>query len=188
MRKRDENFVPVSQRDLAAYLRVSPTLLSMATTLRHGSRELAGEVTGKLARLTEKFMEAEHVTGNSPSLKKMERRQAADAEKMLAVLTSQSAYCEARIAVLRRQLHDMESHQQQDEHWLRTVDTLLADLPNNKSSADERIWLQNQQVITMERLQKNGIVAQGKLEMKIGLEKARLKGYSNITKRLSQTL
>ena len=74
--------------------------------------------------------------------------------------------------------------EQKDMYWLNTVDQLLATLPKIKGLANDRIWLENQQAIVLERLQKNGRLKQVKLETQIEMEKARARVYRDVLKKL----
>ncbi len=63
--------LPVSQQDLATYLGVSVTLLSMTKTGRHGTRQLRPAASLKMTKLLEAHLSSEKTNPYSPSLTKV---------------------------------------------------------------------------------------------------------------------
>jgi len=184
-RQRKPRQFPVSQRELAVYYGISPTLLSMTETGRHGPRNLS---SGSLKKKREIFLAHEQTKNSNAyttSLKKIQDRIAIKCEQLAKKMSGDANYADSTATVLKRRLDEMVRNEQQDSHWMKTLDLLLARLPKTKESANDRIWLENQQVVTEERLQKNGRLAQVKLETQIELEKARARIYRDILKKLS---
>jgi hypothetical protein len=95
-------------------------------------------------------------------------------------------YAAYHIPVLGDQLDDMCSNHQRDMEWMNTVDYLLAKLPNSDQTANDRMWLQNQERTVLRRLEKNGLAAQVKLEVQIEMEKARVRIYNDAVKKLQE--
>jgi hypothetical protein len=183
MKKRFAPILPVSQRDLATYLSVSGTLMSMSNTGRHGSRKLGNEASLKLAELVKAHIVSQKATTENPSLKKLEDRAAEECKPLGKKWSSQAAFSRAYAQVLGEQLEEMRIKCQQDLLWLKTVDQLLEKMPNSGRDARDRPWFNHQQLITMERLQKTGPIAQAKLELKMELEKMKAVIYKKMEKR-----
>jgi hypothetical protein len=177
-------FFPVSQRDLAAYLGISATLLNMTNTGRHGDRQLSSASSIKMADLV--LAQHQSLKANTPSasLKKMQARSANECTRLAKQMLQDANYADLHTVILKQQLDEMAGKEQKDKYWLHTVDQLLARLSKTRESARDRRWLENQQVIVMERLQKNGRLAQVKLETQIEMEKARARVYRDVQKKL----
>ena len=184
MRRQKSRPLPVSQRDLAAYLGISETLFSMTQTGRHGARKLSSALSTKLEELLVANQQSKLANVPVISFRKMRDRSPHDCARLANQLSRYIKNADARLAVLDRQLDKMKGKEQEDKYWLNTVDQLLAKLPKNKESAGKRIWLENQQVTVLERLKKNDLLAQAKLEIQIETEKVRARVYRNIQKML----
>jgi hypothetical protein len=184
MKKRKQGSLPIGLRALAAYLGISPTLLSMTNTGRHGARQLGDAQTRKWEDLVQAHLEAQKTHDPGPSLKKMQKRSADDCARLAKVLTGNANHAAAHVSLLEFQLGEMARNQQQDREWVNTVDHLLAKLPNSKESANDRIWLQYQQELVLKRLQKNGLPTKVKLEAQIEMEKAKARIYRHALKKL----
>jgi hypothetical protein len=185
MKKRKRaRFFPVNQRDLAAYLGISGTLLSMTETGRHGERQLGSASSKKMTELMLAHLQSQKANTPSASLKKMQARLADDCTGLAKRMLQDADRADAHAAILKRGLDEMAGKEQQDIYWLQTVDQLLAALPNTRESAKDRKWLEIQQSIVLRRLEKNGRLAQVKLETQIEMEKARARVYRDLQKKL----
>lgn len=178
--------LPVSQRALAAYLGISSTLLSMTNTGRHGPRQLGNAQSKKMADLLLAHLQSQRTNAPSVSIKKMQKRSTEDCARLAKEMLVNANYAATHLSRLELQLDEIARNQQQDTEWLHTVDYLLTRLSNSRESANDRIWLQNQQVIVLKRLQKNGSQAQVKLETQIEMEKARARIYRDALKKLQK--
>lgn len=179
-----EKVFPLSQRDLAAYLGISVTLLNMTETGRHGERRLCGKPSKKMAELLVAHQQSQKLNTHGISIKRMEISSANDCARLAKVMRLDADHADAHVAILNRRLDEMVSKAKQDMHWIKTVDLLLATLPKTRESAKDSIWLQNQQEIVLERLQKNGWLAQVKLEAQIETKKERARVCRNVLKKL----
>lgn len=177
-------FLPVSQRDLAAYLGISATLLNMTRTGRHGARQLSSSSSYKMKELMLAHQQSLQANAQGASLKKMQDRSANDCTRLAKRILQDANHADAHALILKGRLDEMAGKEQKDIYWLHTVDQLLAGLPKTRESAKDRIWLEYQQVIVLERLQKNGRLAQIKLETQIEMEKARGRVYRDMQKKL----
>ena len=185
MKKQKPNRVfPVNQRDLAAYLGISATLLSMTETGRHGQRQLSSASSSKMTELLLAHQQSQKSNAHTASLKKMQDRSANDCARFAKVVSLDANHAKAHAVILRNRLDKMARNEVQNMHWMNTVDLLLATLPKTRESAKDRIWLENQQKIVLKRLEKNGRLAQVKLEGQIEIEKARARIYMDVLKKL----
>ena len=181
--KPDEVF-PVSQRELAAYLGISATLLSMTKTGRHGDRGLTTGPSKKMEDLVVAHQQSQQFKAQTVIKKRMEDSSARDCARLAKLMLQDADHADAHVTILKRRLDEMTGNEQQDLHWMNTVDLLLANLPKNKESARDRVWLENQQEMVLSRLQKNGRPAQVKLEAQLEMEKARARIYRDMEKKL----
>lgn len=181
-RHKPPNFFPVSQRDLAAYLGISATLLNMTKTGRHGTRQLRSASSIKMAELMKAHLQSKKA--NSTFLIKMPDRLVNDCTRHANKILLNANHADKRVVLLKYRLDEMTAKEREDIYWLNTVNQLLASLPRTKSSTKDRIWLQYQESITLKRLQKNGRLAQVKLETQIEIEKARARIYRDAQKKL----
>ena len=177
-------FFPVSQRDLAAYLGISATLLNMTKTGRHGARRLRSASSIKMEELMLAHQQSLKAKAQSASLKKMQDRSANDCNRLAKEMLRDANHADAHALILKDRLDEMAGKEREDMYWLHTVDQLLSKLPKTRESANDRIWLENQQAIVLERLQRNGRLAQVKLETQIEMEKASARVYRDLQKKL----
>jgi hypothetical protein len=184
MKKQKPGTLPVSQRALAAYLGISATLMSMTNTGRHGARALGDAKSKKWEHLLMAHLQSQKTAAPGPSIKKMQKGSADACARLAELMLGNANNAAAHLPVLGHQLDEMARNQQQDTEWMNTVDHLLAKLPNSRESANDRIWLKNQQEIVLKRLQKNGLQAQVKLEVQLEMEKARARIYRDALKKL----
>ncbi|HEV7782350.1 MAG TPA: hypothetical protein VGO58_13845 [Chitinophagaceae bacterium] len=177
-------FFPISQHDLAAYLGISSTLLSMTQTGRHGARQLNSAATKKRRALVAAYQGAQKLNTHGASLRKMQEYLADDYNLLAESMMRDADYADAHARILKRRLDVMANSEQQDQQWLNTLDLLLATLPNTSESVRDRKWLEVQQAFASERLHKNGRLRQVKLEVQIEMEKARARVYRDVRKKL----
>jgi hypothetical protein len=186
MKKHKPGPLPISQRAIAAYLGISATLLSMTNTGRHGARALGDAKSKKWEHLLMAHLQSQKTAAPGPSIKKMQKG-SADACTMLAKeMLGKANHAAAHVPLLELQLNEMARNQQQDTEWMNTVDHLLAKLPHSRESANDRIWLRNQQEIALERVKKNSLPEQVKLEVLLEMEKARARIYKDALKKLQK--
>jgi hypothetical protein len=186
MKKLQIGQLPVSQRALAPYLGISPSLLNMANTGRHGARQLGDAQSKKWEELVLAHLQSQKPHSPGPSIKKMQKTLADDCARLATKMLLDAKYAADHIPVLREQMDEMSRNHQRDKEWINTVDYLLTKLPNSAESANDRIWLQNQERIVLRRLEKNGLAAQVKLEVQIEMEKARARIYGDAVKKLQK--
>ena len=175
---------PISQRDLAAYLGISPTLLNMTKTGRHGNRELRSTPSNKMTALMQAHLQSQKVNAPGPSLKKIQDSSAIDCSKLATRMLGEANHADAHLEILKRRLDEMVRKEQADTHWLNTVEQLLSTLPKTRESDRDRTWLEYRQVIVLKRLKKNGRLAQVKLETQIETKKANARVYREMQKKL----
>jgi hypothetical protein len=175
---------PVSQQELANYLGVSVTLLSMTKTGRHGTRELPTKASLKMTKLLEAHVLSEKANPHSPSLTKRKEESRALYNQLAKWLLDEASLLESKAKRGKVQLDKMLKTVAEDEHWIRTVDLLLAELTDDKDSAKDLNWLEHQKLITLERLDKNGLRAQVKLETQIELNKEKARLYKAAHRKL----
>ena len=177
----DPRGIPVSKRELAAYLGVSATLLSMTDTGRHGNRHLGGKAAEKKAKLWLVHEQGQKSGKTGPSLQKLR-----EANKAIAKTTmlTEAKYADSHATVLQNKLNEMLQKEQQDINWLKTMDKLLSLLPASEKSANDRIWIAYQQQRALERLEKNGFMAQVKLQIQIATAKAKAGVYKAASKKI----
>lgn len=180
-KRRVPNEIPVSQRDLANYLDISASMFHMSKSGKYMSHQLSSTSSLKLANLVLTHQQAQHTTG--ASLQKFQNLSGKDTTRLARTLSLQAEYAHAGAVVLKRRLEEMIAKEQKDTRWLNTIDHLLATLPKNKESANDRTWLESQQGLVLKRLHKNGPLTQLKLLTKIELEKAKADIYRNMQKR-----
>jgi hypothetical protein len=184
MKLRNPRLLPVSQRDLADYLEISGTLMSMAQTGRHGGRQLSPAASNKMTELLMAHEEAQRLHPKSNSTRKIKDQQADEFRLHGERLLQNAIHAEAYAVVLKQRLDKMAGKHQDDLRWLNTVELLLGRLPKASKPTKLSRWLQNQHLVVLERLGKNGPLAQIKFETKIELEKAKRQVYQDMRKKL----
>ena len=176
--------IPVSQNQLAAYLSIQPSALSMANSAKY-KRKLPLGAAQKLAGLQLDFELMEYQP-KKPGISSVQIKILADkaAMKEYTNLLSEAKYFEAGAGQLAKRLDEMCSLFKQDLRWLHVIDARLAASPTK----NERKWLDYQQVITAERIEKNGIMAQFKLQLNIELARAKATVYKKMAKEIADRL
>lgn len=106
------------------------------------------------------------------SWQKLQVRLKTKAGEEIKKLVLAAAHYYSRVPLLTHRLTEMIRQEQKDRQWLHTVDDMLVKLPETNRQIDRK-WLENQQVLVAERLEKNGKLAQAKLEIQIELAKAK---------------
>lgn len=162
--------LPVSQKDLAAYLGISPTMMALSQT-KGSSRSLHSTASLRLTRLQNTHLQL------LKSKKKYEqvlrpyqlKEMAAQAKRM----ETDGDWYEARAGLMQKKLKLLKEKHEAAKQWMTSIEHLLANLPGNKESGGEKIWLNNQQAVTTERLEQTGPLAQLKLNMEIEFMQAR---------------
>ncbi len=179
---------PISQQDLAAYLGVSVTLLSMTKTGRHGNRQFSPSVSLKMTKLQEAYLLSEKTKPDSPSLAKMKDASPDQYSRLAKIMLAEAKYIDLQAKLLKCRLDKMVRTVEEGERWIRTVEQLLASLPDVKESGKDRKWLENQKAVTLTRLQKNGWLARLKLETQIETKKAKARLYKAAQEKLMSRL
>lgn len=162
--------LPVSQKDLAAYLGISPTMMALSQG-EGSSRNLGSMANLRLANLQNTHLQLQKSKKNYGQvfrpyqLKKMH----AQAKRM----ETDADWYEARANLLQKKLNLLREKYETGKQWMNSIEHLLDNLPGNKESRAERIWLNNQQAVTAENLEQTGPVAQLKLKMQVELMNAR---------------
>ncbi|HMU09128.1 MAG TPA: hypothetical protein PKC54_03925 [Ferruginibacter sp.] len=172
-KRRAPKEIPVTQRDLAAYLGISASMFHMAESGRYTSHNLSSASSLKMAELILAHQQAQKSGSPGASLRKRQEAFNRDAGKVIKTLELVADHSFSRAKVLTRSLAEMTEREQADSQWLNTVDRLLATLAGNKETKGDRAWLELQQLLVIKRLQKNGRLEQAKLQMQIQLEKAK---------------
>jgi hypothetical protein len=179
-----KRLLPVSQRDLADYLTVSPTLLSMTHSGRHGTRGLGSAPSTKLAYLTLAYHASKKSGEAGISLKGYHKHCLKRCTKLIEQLDMDARHALAYVKILRRRLSNMVQNEKEYTQWLNTIDEMLSKLPKDKASTHDRLWIGGQQVVTIKKLQRLGVDVQAKLEMKIEMEMARARVYRKMRRKL----
>ncbi len=187
-RTRVPRFFPVSQRQLAQYLGISPSMLHMAESSRYISHSLSPAASTKLAELMGVHLQVQKSGKPGPSSRKRQEAFSTDAAKTIKRLGLGADHSHYKALVLARRLADMTAKEQADRQWLNTADRLLSTLPGNKESKKDRTWLELQQLLVLKRLRKNGPLEQAKLELQIKLEKARTAVTRAMIKKLEKEM
>ncbi len=182
--KNKSTLLPVSQRELASYLGVSHSLLSMTNSWRYGDRQLGGGPSKKMTDLLLAHVKAQEPHIRSGLLKKMLDPAADGSARLADKLLSDADYADAHAGILEDRLADMVTKYQQDRQWMNTIKLLLSTLPATEETVNDCTWLANQQVVVSKRIQRNGLPAQVKLEVQIEIEKARGRVYRNAREKL----
>jgi hypothetical protein len=163
--------LPVSQRQLAIYLGISPSLMNMAAG-RQLSRNLPAGSLQKLAALEVSHDNIKKSKRPQRSLLKPGPEVARQADVLIDKMSMAADYYGARAKVLQRKLDAMISKQQEDIEWLNTIDQKLLTFRTNKEPRGDYHWFQNQHTTVSERLIRSSIVMQVKLKLEIELAKA----------------
>lgn len=162
--------LPVSRKDLAEYLGISPTLMTLASS-NDPSRNLRSQASLRLSSL-----ELSHL---QLSKKSRDYQPPVPAHKKKALetaarkLEADAASFTSKAVQLRFKLEKMQEEYESARQWMYTVEQLLEKLPANKESKFDKAWLNNQQGVSTEKMDKNGLQAQLKVEMEIQLLEAK---------------
>jgi hypothetical protein len=184
MKKQQIYPIPASQRELAAYIGISGTLMNMAYTGRHGNRRLNNAASARLTDLTQAHVQAQQPGAPDPTLEKLQERAADSCARTVIKMRGEIRYAEAHVVVLEEQLKEIKEKEQQGRQWLRTVDLFLTKLSKTKGSANDLVWFKFQQQKVLKTIEKNGLTEQIKLELKIETEKAKVIIYKKMIKKL----
>lgn len=187
-KRRAPKEIPVTQRDLAAYLGISASMLHMAESSKYSSHNLSSASSIKLAELVLAHQQAQKAGSPGASLRKRQEVFNRDAAKAIKTLELVADHSLSRARVLARRLADMTAREQADSQWLNTADRLLAAIAVNKETKGDRTWLELQQLLVIKRLQKNGRLEQAKLHMQIQMEKAKAAITRAMVKKLKREI
>lgn len=176
--------LPVSQKDLAKYLGVSTTLLSMTHTGKHGSRQLGSSSLIKKAELVFAYQQFGKTAAKIISIRKTETRFSKDPAKREERILLDAQYAHSLSCILQERLDEMIKKEKEDLNWLNTVDQLLATLPKTQKTKGDRLWLGLQQDVILKRLEKNNRLVQARLEIRIGTEKIKARVLKDFHKKL----
>lgn len=176
-----KSIIPVSQNQLAAYLGIKSSTLSMGNSTKY-KRKLPSAASQKLAYLHQDF-ELMEFQPKKPGRSSVEIKVSANKalKKEYNRLLIEVKYFEARAVELVRRFDEMCSLYRQNLRWLHVLDSRLAASPTK----NERTWLDYQQVVTIERIVKNGEVAQFKLQLDIEMARAKATTYRNIARKIA---
>jgi hypothetical protein len=177
--------IPVNQGDLAAWLGVSSSQLSMNSSGRHGPRKLKDAAAAKWATLALTYRQQSAEPTPSPSLLKTNKREATPCRQLAAKAASIAAHCRAGHPVFTGKLKKMQEQHKALTGWIKTLDFLLANLPATKEHKGDRLWADYQLGKAMASIKKYGPAAQAKLRAKIALEKAKAVIYEEMNRKLS---
>lgn len=165
--------LPVSQRQLARYLGISPSMLHMSESDRYQSHNLPAGIMLKKSGLVLAHQQAQKAGKPGPSARKRQEAIHTAAATIIDRLHLEAEYSLRKAAVLERRLATMAAAEKAGIQWLNTVDRLLATLPATKATNNDRTWLEQQQVLVLNRLQKTGPLVQATLDMQVQVEKAK---------------
>lgn len=175
--------LPVSQRQLALYLGISSSMMHMAESSRHPSHQLSAASSGKLTALKLAHLQQQKKR-DGRSWKNLQRSIIQDVTKKRALLESTAVLAEARATVLANRLKQMQQQETADRQWLNMIDHLLVKPADTKAGQADRKWLANQQALTEERLLKHSWLQQAKLAMQIEQEQLKAVGTRKLLKQL----
>lgn len=173
--------LPVPQSELAAYMGISGSQYSMTSTGRHGNRQFSSVASKKLTDLFAVHLQVQASAVTGPAVSAIDERSKQDAAKLAGILLKDAQLCEYRSKTLQKRLEEMILKANNDRHWLNTLDHLLGITDPTDKAAE---WFRYQHMIVTKRVQKNGLVAQAKLEMRIALEKARARELLAVAEKL----
>jgi len=180
--------IPVSQRQLARYLGISTSMMNMSQSTRYPSHQLSSGYVLKMEELVISHRQAQRSGIAGSSWRKLQDSFNTDTAKAIKKLASDAAYFESRAGIFKRRLEEMAIREREDRQWLNTVDHMLAKLSHAKEQQTDRKWLQNQQAVVETRLQKNGILAQAKLEIQVEMNKAKALAIRAAIKKLTREM
>ncbi|RYY71658.1 MAG: hypothetical protein EOO13_02330 [Chitinophagaceae bacterium] len=168
--------LPVGQRELAAYLNISPSLFNMTQSGKHGDRQLSWELSQKLMDLRLAYDASAKPGKTGTALKKVQERASREAEQQAVRLLTEAKYASSRGRELQYKLEDMIAHHRRALRWLHTVAGFLERLPSTEDTANDRRWFDIQQRKFLQALPKIDELAQLELTVKIeaALAKAKL--------------
>jgi len=138
MKKPNKRLFPVSQRDLAAYLGVSATMLNLSHTGRHGGRNLRSGASKKYAELMLAHQQTPKTAIPNTSLRKEHTGSGEESAKLSRKILIESKYAHAKSKVLKHKLEEMKAKEQEDLRWLKTVERLLSEINGNKIKSNDR--------------------------------------------------
>ena len=185
MKKQHIYPIPATQREMAAYIGISGTLMNMAYTGRHGKRHLNDTASARLTDLTMAHVQAQQPGATTPpALEKLQERAADSCARAIAEMQMEMRYTKAHVVVLEEQLKEIKEKEQQCRQWLRTVDLFLANLSKAKVPANDLVWFKFQQQKVLKTIEKNELAEQIKLELKIETEKSKVIIYRKLIKKL----
>jgi transcriptional regulator with XRE-family HTH domain len=186
MRKRKKKALPVKQADLAAYAGVSASLISMTETGRHGERHLSAAASKRLTDLLKTHLDIQQSGIQGPTLIKLNEESQERCMTLLKDMLSDARRANYRAGIMSRKLDDLVEEERAYGYWLNTIDHLLTNLPESSTAHNDRVWLEYQQVITLEKLEKVGRDVQLKWEIRIEIEKARARVFNEIAMKIQQ--
>lgn len=162
--------LPVSQKDLAAYLGISPTMMALSQG-KGSSRNLGSTANLRLANLQNTHLQLKKSKKNYGQVFRpyQLKEMAAQAKSM----ETDGDWYQARAGQLQKKLDLVKEKHETAKQWMISIEHLLEKLPGNKGSKAERIWLNNQHAVTTENLELTGPVVQLKLNMEIELMQAK---------------
>ncbi len=141
----------ISQQDLAKWLGISVSLLSMHDK---GLRPLPSKASLKLAGLLKEYVKAANATTMSGSLLALQHAFEAhhnDAAEKMMIKADGNRY---RKGQLENSLKEITEKQEQDKIWLHVIEDKLAELPGDVATEGESQWLKNQHDKISQRLLK----------------------------------
>ncbi len=156
--------LPVSQKDLAAYLGISPTMMALSQG-KGSSRSLKSTANLRLAKLQNTHLQLLKLKKDyEPVLRPYQRKEMAARAKRME---TDGDWYEARAGHLQKKLDLLKEKHETAKQWMNSIEHLLENLPGTKESKGEKIWLNNQHAVTAENLERTGPLAQLKLNMEI---------------------
>lgn len=182
--KRD---IPVSQRELANYLGISPSMFHMAESSHYLSHNLSSRNSLKLLGLTLAQLEVQKTRQAGPSCQLVQDSVDKNIAKAIGDLEYEALRLERKAREDQQKLDDMISREREDRDWLNTVDHLLANIPDTKDKDKDRGWLESQQETVSARLKKNSRLAQVKLQLQMEVDKARARACREAVEELAGT-
>jgi hypothetical protein len=186
-RYRPSKILPVTQLHLSQYLKISASLMNMAEGPRRSSRKLPAGASLKLNELIRMHQEVQKTGLTGQSSEKIQSVSKKNTLKTIERLTRLIKLSDLKVSTLQYKLDEMTRREEEDHKWLNTLDHILANLSNTKGK-NEGIWFKHQSVIVSERLKKYDTLAQVKLRMRVGLEKANGRIIRAMVKKLKKEM
>jgi len=176
--------LPVTRRELAVYLGISPSLLSMSES---GSlRSMPSALSVKLTELAASHERSKRGRKPKRSMARVSPLVNKEAKNLAEKMKLDAEHYSMKALVLKRKLENMIRSYKEDEQWLKTVEERLAVFTAAGALKADHRWFKNQEMVVKERMERSGIIEQVKLEMQVELAKSKAGINRSLLKKLKK--